>query len=358
MVSVAMTETSEVAMQYRWRAVPLVAAVALAACGDEGPNPDNGGGAEDTAARFEELADSVDGEGWSPTAEALRHAAKIVRLAGGATPVTLTIDGEARRFDAVAEQLDFPNIVCSWPDSAVAEPSPPEGEGGGVSGGGGSGGEGGCEEVGTWSMRTLIAWEPETMAEVVRIVADLGSTEVEPGVPDVMTGLPTNSSGGAGADPGPETPDSAVGEFPGFLGEYLVDDVGIYFAAEGTQSNDLLGPSGSCTDGTVVLDWARFRCEAARFSFAVDMRVEQLRTDPLPSPAPPVSPERHDIALASTDIDGVRLKVVEWIPPDPPMPVDPPPGGPPPVDSVPPEPSPPPVDPPPGSPPVDSLVSE
>ena len=81
--------------------------------------PGGRGGGDDAAARFEQLADSVDGEGWSPTADALRHAAKIVRLAGGATPVTLTIDGEARRFDAVAEQLDFPNIVCSWPDSAA-----------------------------------------------------------------------------------------------------------------------------------------------------------------------------------------------------------------------------------------------
>ena len=44
-------------------------------------------GGDEIAARFEELADSVGGEGWSPTAEALRHA-EIVRLAGGATPVT------------------------------------------------------------------------------------------------------------------------------------------------------------------------------------------------------------------------------------------------------------------------------
>jgi hypothetical protein len=206
-------------------------------------------------------------------------------------------------------------------------------------------------------MRTLIAWEPETMAEVVRIVADLGNTEVQPGVPDVMTGLPTNSGGAEGGQPSPETPDSAVGEFPGFLGEYLVGDAGIYYAVEGTQSNDLVGSAGACTDDTVVLDWARFRCEAARFRFAVDMRVDLLRIDPLPSPAPPVSPESHHIAMASTDIGGVRLKVVEWIPPEPPVPVDPPPG-PPPVDSVPPDPPPVPVDPPPASPPVDSLVSE
>ena len=99
-------------MRYRSRAAALAALLGVAGCGDSGTNPGDGGEGDDAAARFEQLADSVDGEGWSPTAEALRHAAKIVRLAGGATPVTLTIDGESRRFDAVAEQLDFPSI---WP---------------------------------------------------------------------------------------------------------------------------------------------------------------------------------------------------------------------------------------------------
>ena len=334
-------------MWYRSKAGVLLAAMALAACGDEGTSPRGGGGAEDTAARFEQLADSVDGEGWSPTAEALRHAAKIVRLAGGATPVTLAVDGEARRFDAVGEQLDFPNIVCSWPDSVVVDPAVPEGDGEDGSGGG-SAGE--CEQVGTWSMRTLIAWEPETMAEVVRIVADLGSTEVRPGVPDVMTGLPTNAGGGEGGEPAPGMPDSAVGEFPGFLGEYLVDDAGIYFAVEGTQSNDLLGSAGPCTEDTIILDWARFECEGARFRFGFDMLVDLLA----PEPRDPI--ETHDLAMSSTEIAGVRLEVIEWVPPEPPpVPVDPPP-----VDSVPepPPPQPDPVDPPPGPPPVDSIMPE
>ena len=317
-------------MRYRSKAAALAAVVAVAGCGDSGTNPGDGTGGDDTAERFEQLADSVDGEGWSPTAEALRHAAKIVRLAGGATPVTLTIDGEARRFDAVAEQLDFPTIVCNFPDSTVVpgdsviggpepEPTPPSGEGG-------------CEQVGTWSMRTLIAWEPEKMSEVVRIVADLGQTEVQPGVPDVMTGLPTSSErGGAGAPP--TTPDSAVGEFPGFLGEYLVDEAGIFYAVEGTQSNDLTGSTGECTEDAVTLDWARFECAAAEFRFEFEMRVEMLRIDPLPSPTP--DQESHELAMGATAIDGVRLKVVEWTPP--PIPVDPPPApppGPPPVDST------------------------
>jgi hypothetical protein len=348
-------------MRYRSKAAALAAVVAVAGCGDSGTNPGDGTGGEDAAARFEQLADSVDGEGWSPTAEALRHAAKIVRLAGGATPVTLTIDGEARRFDAVAEQLDFPNIVCTWPDSAgtgvpgdsggrgpISEPSP-------------TGEAGGCEQVGTWSMRTLIAWEPENMAEVVRIVADLGQTEVQPGVPDVMTGLPTSSGPGGTADPQPETPDSAVGEFPGFLGEYLVGETGVFYAVEGSQSNDLTGSTGACTEDTVTLDWARFECQAARFRFDFDMRVEMLRFDSR-SPLLPGG-ESHELAMGATAVDGVRLEVVAWVPP--PIPVDPPPGPPPDTTSVPPVPPPPPVDttgvpplpppaPPPGPPPVDS----
>jgi hypothetical protein len=329
------------------RAAALAAVVAVAGCGDSGTNPGGGTGGDETAARFEELADSVDGEGWSPTAEALRHAAKIVRLAGGATPVTLTIDGEARRFDAVGEQLDFPNIVCSYPDSTVVPGG--DGTGGSDPEPRPSDGEGECEEVGTWSMRTLIAWEPERMAEVVRIVADLGQTEVQPGVPDVMTGLPTGSGAEGGDDPPPAVPDSAVGELPGFLGEYLVDDEGVFFAVEGTQRNDLTGSAGQCTDGTVTLDWARFECQAAQFRFEFDMRAELLRIDPLPNPP---GGESHELAMSATTIDGVRLEVIEWVPPaPPPVPTDPPPL-PPPGDSTGVPPGPPPE--PPGPPPVDS----
>jgi hypothetical protein len=363
-------------MRYRSKAAALVAAVAVAGCGDSGTNPGGGTGGDDAAARFEQLADSVDGEGWSPTAEALRHAAKIVRLAGGATPVTLTIDGEVRRFDAVAEQLDFPNIVCNWPDSTVVPPDsggvpppdtvvvpppdtvvvPPPPDTTVVPGDsvGGpepeptpSGGGGGCEQVGTWSMRTLIAWEPEKMSEVVRIVTDLGQTEVEPGVPDVMTGLPTGSASDGASDPPPAVPDSAVGEFPGFLGEYLVDEAGVSYAVEGTQSNDLVGSAGECTERTVTLDWARFECSAAQYRFEFDMRTEMARIDPLPSPTP--SGDSHELAMSATTIDGVRLEVIEWVPPaPPPIPVDPPPGPPPDSTGVPPGP------PPPAPPPVDS----
>ena len=320
-------------MRYDVKVAALVAVVALVGCGEGGTTPGEGGGGDAIARQFEQLADSVEGGGggYSPTAEALRHAAEIVRLAGGATPVTVTIDGRAREFLAVAEQLDFPNVVCTWPDSGSGSPPPEAGT---------PGANGECEEVGTSSMRTLIAWEPDEMAEVVRVVADLGRTEVQPGVPDVMTGLPSGSPAREGDDPPPATPDSAVGLFPGFMGEYLVRDVGSWWAVQGTQSNDLTGSSGACTEDTVTFDWARFECRAARFRFEVDMRVGEMRIDPLPDPSG--SPgAAHEISLGPAEIAGVRLEVTQWTPPAPP-----------PVDTLEPPPAPPPG-PPPG-PPVDS----
>jgi hypothetical protein len=103
----------------------MLSAVLLGAlgCGDGGAAPGDDSDGTRLAGQFERLADSVDDAGYSPTADALRHAAEIVRLAGHATPVTVTIDGASRNFLAVGEQLDFPNLQCSWPgDSGVAPP--------------------------------------------------------------------------------------------------------------------------------------------------------------------------------------------------------------------------------------------
>ena len=196
-------------------------------CGTDGTGP-AGGDARRFATQFDRLADSVAGGGDALTAEALRHAAEIVRLTGHATPVSLTIDGAGRSFLAVAEQLDFPNLVCTWPaDSGIVAPPdtpsapPPDSTGAAPpSGGGGTPGDSGvvgpppgpppgppepptCEVSGTHSMRALTAWEPETMAEVVRIVADVGSNPVVPGVPDVMTGLPSTTGADEGVRPRP-----------------------------------------------------------------------------------------------------------------------------------------------------------
>jgi len=331
-------------MRYQPSLLVCTALVALSACGDGAVDPGNGGNGQEIAARFEHLADSVDGEGYSPTADALRHAAEIVRLTGRATPVRLTIDGGVRSFLAVAEQLDFPSLECTWPsDSGVVvpgdsgvigpppEPLPPEG------------GDGECREVGTYSMRTLIAWEPENMAEVVRIVADLGTTEVEPGVPDVMTELPAREATGADGETPPAPGDTAGGGggsgFPGFMGEYLVRDVGSWWAVEGSQTNALQDIAGACTADRATFDWAEFSCDAARFRFEFRMRVEPLRYDPLtgwdPGPEPAAGePEgSHELTLGSTDVAGVRLKVVAWTPPPLP-PEEPRPDDPPPVDST------------------------
>jgi hypothetical protein len=172
-------------------------------------------------------------------------------------------------------------------------------------------------------MRTLIAWEPEHMAEVVRIVADVGSNAVAPGVPDVMTGLPSTVA----TDPsGPPTapPDSVPGGggggvagYPGFMGEYLVRDVGSWWAVEGNQSNDLVSASGACTQDRATFDWAEFSCQAASFRFEFGITVEPLRYERLTGVVdPPISPEgNHTLSLGSSSVDGVRLEVVAWTPP-------------------------------------------
>jgi hypothetical protein len=334
----------------------IVGAVLLGAvgCSDSGTGPAGDGDGLRLARQFDRLADSVDSAGYSPTADALRHAAEIVRLTGHATPVTLTIDGASRNFLAVAEQIDFPQLQCSWPsDSGVAPPGDTVvvDPGGGGSGGGpgtpsdtmltatdsvvnppdpGSPGE--CTEVGTFSMRTLIAWEPENLAEVVRIVADVGSNDVEASVPDVMTGLPTNTSTGGTPPTSPPVPgDSAgggggsgVGGFPGFMGEYLVRDVGSWFAVEGSETNALDGSGGACTSDRATFDWAEFSCEAAGFRFEFTMRVEPLRfvdpPQPMPESSPPQLEGDHTLAMASTSVDGVQLSVVAWTPPPLPVP--------------------------------------
>jgi hypothetical protein len=314
------------------------ALVGAVGCGDGGSGPSGGDEGARLASQFEDLADSVDGVGYSPTAEALRHAAEIVRLTGHATPVTLTIDGASRSFLAVAEQLDFPQLQCWWPadssgmppgdtvfvDPATGAADPPRPDP--VTE---------CTEVGTYSMRTLIAWEPEHMAEVVRLVADVGSNEVNQGVPDVMTGLPAN----------PVPGDSVVGGgagYPGFLGEYLVGEEGTWFAVEGSQTNELERSAGACTSDRATFDWAEFRCQSAQFSYEFRMRVEPLQiirppvpvpdsgtgmtpNDPGPVPAPEGD---HTIAMVRSVVDGVRLNVVAWVPPPVPEP------GPLPPDSV------------------------
>ena len=304
-------------------------------CGDAGMAPPPGGDGQRLAAEFERLADSVAGGGYSPTAEALRHAAQIVLLAGTATSVSLTIDGSTRQFLAVAEQIDFPNLVCSSPpdtgsavpgDSVVPVPMPMPSVARGPE-------TGDCTVADTNSMRTLIAWEPESMAEVVRIVSSAGSGTVEPGVPDVMVSLPANGATGGSSPPGSPT-DSAGGGigggFPGFMGEYLVRDAGSWWAAEGEQHNALAARTGACTAERATFDWAEFSCSAARFQFDFSMRVEPLRYEPLTQstarhdPAAGSVEGSHVLQMSPSNVNGVRLTVIAWTPPS--FPPAPPPG--------------------------------
>jgi hypothetical protein len=314
-------------------------------CGDGTTAPVPDGDGRRLAAQFERLADSVDAGGYSPAADALRHAAEIVRLTGHATPVTVSIDGTNRSFLAVAEQIDFPNLVCSWPaDSGVTPPPdsvplpppdtvgippippdttvPPPIDSTGVvppdtvhipvdSGVVHPPEVVECHAEGTYSMRTLIAWEPEHMTEVVRIVAHIGNNGVATGIPDVMTELPSTTPADSGSGSGGEP-----GGWPGFMGEYLVRDVGSWWAFEGAQRNALEEITGRCTDNRATFDWAEFSCEAARFRFEFSMGVEPLNYERLTGVADPTGPEgNHTLAMGSTSVDGVRLTWEAWTPP-------------------------------------------
>jgi hypothetical protein len=133
-----------------------------------------------------------------------------------------------------------------------------------------------------------------------------------------------SDGGGNGGGPG----------YPGFMGEYLVDDDGMWFAVEGSQTNQLERSGGACTSDRATFDWAEFRCESARFSYEFRMRVEPLRFvgPPVPEPDTLMTPDGsdpgagagsegdHTIAMVRSAVDGVRLNVVAWAPPPEPVP--------------------------------------
>jgi hypothetical protein len=280
----------------------------LTACGDGGSGPDLDDDAARIAAEFDALADSIGANGHEPTADALRHAADLVRLTGAATAVSLTIDGESRGFLAVAEQLDFPIVVCSWPGDS--------GSAGGGAGGGGADPASPpemdeCTESGTHSMRTLIAWEPNQMAEVVRIVTDTGTTPAQEDVPDVMTGLPAYGSDSSVAGPPVST--------PGFSGEYIVRDVGSWWVRQGNQSNAVEQEGGACTESRVTFGWAELACGAAvfRFEFAMDVEPASWEHSATGERSPSEASGSHELAMASTAVPGVRLRVLAWTSPEP-----------------------------------------
>jgi len=203
---------------------------------------------------------------------------------------------------------------------------------------------------------------------------------VDSTVPDVMIGLPASPAPDTaippapGPAPGPMPPDTIGGGgtggggtvggggggtgagggtggsgFPGFMGEYLVDNEGVWFAVEGSQTNELVRSGGDCTADRATFDWAQFSCEAARFGYRLTMRLEPLGLvfgpptpmpggpEPLTGGDPAAGPQgEHTIAMTRNEVDGVRLTVVSWAPPPlpPPVPPGPEPPGPLPPDST------------------------
>ena len=100
----------------RQLALPLLGLALAAACsGDMGPGPADPSDGDRLAAEFENLAGELGDSGATASANALYHAAQVVRLVGHATPVTITIDGVRQDWLAVAEQLDYPLVECLWP---------------------------------------------------------------------------------------------------------------------------------------------------------------------------------------------------------------------------------------------------
>jgi hypothetical protein len=148
-------------------------------------------------------------------------------------------------------------------------------------------------------------------------VAHIGSSDVDPDVPDVMRELPTEAVDPPGSTP-PDSGSGSGGEpggWPGFMGEYLVRDVGSWVAFAGNQSNELEETSASCTEERSIIDWAEFGCDAVRIRFTFTMEVQPLEW----LIGQPAGPEgTHTIRMASTAVDGVRLRWETWSPP--PMP--------------------------------------
>ena len=120
------------------------------------------------------------------------------------------------------------------------------------------------------------------MSEVVRLVADLGSGQVTPTVPDPMAGPAYGGTPDTPPIPGDSTvtsPPPSVG--PGFMGEYLVRDEGIWWSVDGSQENTLEHEGGDCTQQRVNFDYAEFSCEAIQLHFRFTMTVQRFNVLPM-----------------------------------------------------------------------------
>ena len=98
------------------------ALLVLSACGDGGSGPADPGDGQRIATEFEKLADQIGDSGSSPTVDALRHAADVVRLVGHATPVTVTIENDVfvpspavTKWNTNERQWNFAELIDSGP---------------------------------------------------------------------------------------------------------------------------------------------------------------------------------------------------------------------------------------------------
>jgi hypothetical protein len=276
--------------------------LALGACSDDpaGPRDDPRHAADD----FEALADSLAGTGDPRGAGPMHHVATLLRLVERPTPITVRVDGAEARWLAVAEEVEFPTPECALPPNGGAWPD----------------GEERCPRLAPPVMRSLIAWHPDEMRRIVRIVADPGTSDADDGYPDPMRNGVVVTRPGGDADTAVVFPERT---WPGFLGEYFVRDRGIWLATEGRQSNSRLAGTTACPTDAVTTGWFTFACTRADFRFGVAMTVESvLLRDPIvPGGGDAVDP--HRIEIAPQTVAGVRLVATESeappLPPPPPV---------------------------------------
>ena len=249
-----------------------------------------------------------------------------MKLTGRVTPVEISVDGVPMRFLAVAEQIDHPFAHCVYAADSIRVPN------GGVIDTSRSGVDTlivpypPCQqsEEEYYSVRSLIAWQPDSMQRIVRITADTGRSRAPDAVPDVLAGMPTEVRPGS-----PDTSGGSVGGgvvrpvfYPGFFGEYFELPDGWWQATQGTEANSLIALNGNCTSDTLVLEWAKFTCQRARIAFEVSMTVEpgafcgfgEIGT------TSPRSQHTHKVEMRSHELEGVRLRLVDFEPP--PVPPD------------------------------------